>query len=202
MDLPTLTIPENIDEQINSANVYRSYSKSAGIPERFLDAKFSNTSNRISDKVRSFAEVGKGVMVIFGDNGTGKTRTGCCAINHRIDIGLTGGEYISCNYQVCPMIRTSRSFKAEKNEMELLNYYYTIPFLVIDEAGKGDDSMISKAFLTSVLSARYANGLPTLIITNMTKTEFEAFVGKDITSRLSETGMYVVLNDTNFREAK
>lgn len=177
----------------------KNYSRNAGVPERFLDANFDNTQNRVTEKVKKFADFERGVLIINGTNGTGKTRTACAAINYRIANGKASGTYISCNYQVCPLIRSSRSFRAEKNELQTLTEFYTTPFLVLDEVGKGDDGVISKMFVTCVLSARYDNNLPTLITTNLTKDELSAFVGKDVTSRFFETANVVVLDGEDLR---
>lgn len=162
------------------------YSLKSNVPMKFTSVTFENTESPLADRIKDFALNGKGVLIMQGGNGTGKTRLACCAINERILSQINGGRYISCFYEVCPLIRSSRSFRAEKNEVQVLNDFFTTPFLVLDEVGKGDDSVISKMFVSTVLAARYDNELPTLITTNLEKQEFIEFVGKDIESRLHE----------------
>lgn len=191
----------SVKTQENTAVDNSQQSLICGVPHKFISARFENTENRLSDKVRDFAEKGTGVFIITGSNGTGKTRIACCAINHRIDNYLRGGRYISCFYEVCPLIRSSRSFSAKVNEIDTLEEFYTTPFLVLDEVGKGDDNPIAKTFVTNVLAARYDNDLPTLITTNLVKSEFIDFIGSDITSRLQETAMFYNLDDKNWRVA-
>lgn len=202
MECPQLNINELSAEdlEIKSDSIFnKNFARNAGVPERFLDANFDNTSNRCSEAVKSFSELSRGILIIFGTNGTGKSRTACAGINNRIAKKLSPGRYISCNYEVCPLIRASRSFRADRNEYDTLKDFYTTPFLVLDEVGKGDDAVISKMFVTCVLAARYDNNLPTLITTNMNKEELSQFVGADISSRFKETAKVFVLDGADLR---
>lgn len=201
MQCPQLEINDDDEMEISQRDSYfdKNYARQAGVPERFLDATFENTQNRCTQRVKDFTQFARGVLIIQGTNGTGKSRTACAAINYRIASGLASGMYISCNYQVCPLIRSSRSFRADKNELQVLTEYYTTPFLILDEVGKGDDLVISKMFVTCVLAARYDNNLPTLITTNLTKQELAEFVGKDITSRFVETATVAILDGEDLR---
>lgn len=186
--------------QITSNNEQkRNWSVSAGIPFRFLEATFDNTKNGATEKLKDFALNGKGVLILNGNNGTGKSRSACASINYRIESNIASGMYISCMYQVCPLIRSSRSFKADKNELQVMNDYYTTPFLVIDEVGKGDDLVISKMFTASVLAARYDNCLPTVIVSNLEMEELCNFVGMDIKSRFKETATVLALTGKDWR---
>ena len=199
MQCPQLNINEMEVIQARTQRVDYTASRRAGVPERFLEATFENTQNRCTERVKQFTDFSRGVLIINGTNGTGKSRTACSAINYRISKGIAAGKYISCNYQVCPLIRSSRSFRAEKNEYETLNEFYNTPFLILDEVGKGDDAVISKMFVSCVLSARYDNNLPTLITTNLSKQELCEFVGKDIQSRFFETATLIVLDGEDLR---
>ena len=201
MKCPQLELNEVAEEQTVSVSELRTYAENAGVPKRFLDATFENTQNICTQKVKDFVEFGKGVLILMGTNGTGKTRLACAAINKRIRNRKNPGMYISCNYEVCPLIRSSRSFRAEKSEYDVLQEFYTTPFLVLDEIGKGDDSVISKMFVTCVLAARYDNNLPTLITTNLDKNGLAEFVGQDISSRFKETAMIGVLAGNDMRGA-
>lgn len=203
MECPKLIInTEDVVAQNFNTDVLKNSARNAGIPEKFINATFANTKNSAITALESFLRASKGVLIVNGRNGTGKTRTACSAMNWRIENGLNPGLFISCNYQVCPMIRSSRSFRSEKSEYEILEEYYTSPFVVLDEVGKGDDAVISKMFVTNVLSARYDNDLPTLITTNFTKQELIDFVGTDIHSRFIETASIVVLNEMDYRKGE
>lgn len=208
-------LPESIQAKINemcnagntSTDLPPAHSSSSasiqsqicGVPHRYNNVSFADTQTCLNEVTKKFALEGNGVLIIIGDNGTGKTRLVSACINERIARELCGGRYISCSYEVCPLIRSSRSFSANKSEMETLREFYTTPFLVLDEVGKGDDIQTSKAFVQNVLAARYDNNLPTVIATNLDKDGIVDFVGKEISSRLKETARMYALNNKDWR---
>lgn len=169
------------------------------VPVKYRTTTFEATPNRLTEVAKDFAINGKGVMVVCGGNGTGKTNLGCCCINERILNELPGGLFISCDYEVGPLVRSHRNFNSKKSEYDFMNEFYTAPFCFIDEACKGDDLVISKMFLQDVLKARYNNDLPTFIAMNGTKDEFLEFVEKDVANRLREIGRIYVLNEKDWR---
>lgn len=174
---------------------------SIGIPKKYWNISLDDCSNSITDLVRDFVlgKTNKKVLVIEGPNGTGKTRTVSAAFTERLLSGLAAGKYISCKYTVCPMVRSSRSFSAKVNEIDLLNRFYNEPFLVLDEAGKGDDQCLEKVFDSNVISARYDNELPTVICTNETMGELCTYLGYDIEDRFRETALVLTLDGESWR---
>lgn len=202
-NLDILEVEENSENNKFVDKEMENELRRCGIPERFINASFSNTESRFNELLKKFCLTGsiegKSIVILAGNNGTGKSRLAGCCIRHRYDNGLKAGTYISCKYEVCPLIRSSRSFKAEKNELDTLNYFYKNPFLVLDETGKGDDNIIAKSFIEMVLSARYDNDLPTLITTNLTKDELIEFVGKDVSSRFKESALFYIVDGDDKR---
>lgn len=170
-----------------------------GMPPRYYGVTFDKFPNAISDKVREFSLHGSGPIVLEGSNGTGKTVTLCASFYERYINGLTPGLYLSCKYTVCPMIRSSRSFAAKVNEMDMLLIYYNTPFLILDEVGKGDDKILERNFVSCVLSARYDRKLKTGIGTNMSTDELCTWLGEDINSRFHETAIALVLDGKDWR---
>lgn len=171
-----------------------------GIPKRYYGVSFETHSNSTTNQVRDFSIKGKGVLIIEGSNGSGKTETLCAAFYERYIHGLTPGLYLSCKYTVCPMMRSSRSFAAKLNEMDTYEKFYNIPFLVLDEVGKGDDTVLEKTFVSNVISARYDNDLNTAIGTNMTIEELCSWLGEDISSRFHQTAIQCVLDGKDWRK--
>lgn len=192
IDIPKETNEETLQKEC------KVYAK--GLPERYSKADIENVDDSVRSKLEDFSLKGSGVLVLTGSNGTGKTYAVCSMINNRCNNGLYSANcYLSCKYEVCPMVRASRSFSARESEYELLQKYYTLPFLVLDEVGKGDDRAIEKMFVSNVLSARYDNQKPTVIATNLLPKEISELLGLDIKSRLNETGSVLVLNDKDWR---
>lgn len=169
------------------------------IPKRYWGVTFEKHPNNITEGVKKFATAKSGVLIIQGANGSGKTETACAMFTYRIEKRLRAGQYLNAKYEICPMIRSSRSYAAKQNELEVLRRYYNEPFLVIDEVGKGDNAEMEKQFLSQVLSARYDNELPTVIITNWTSKELSAFLGEDIRSRFFETAIIKTLTGDDWR---
>lgn len=197
-DLTGITAIENTMAALSRDTPVKQYAK--GLPLRYSQAELENVDETIRNKLETFALEGSGVLVLTGINGTGKTYAVCSMINKRCEKGLfSANSYLSCKYEVCPMLRASRSFSAKESEYELLQRYYQLPFLVLDEVGKGDDRVIEKMFVSNVLSARYDNKKPTVIATNLLPKEISELLGLDIKSRLNETGTVIVLNDKNWR---
>lgn len=170
------------------------------LPRKYYGVTFDVHPNEWTECLRDFSESKKGVLILQGGNGTGKTESVCAMFTNRIQKGLVAGLYLSNKYELCPLIRTSRSFSANINEYDLLKRYYTTPFLAIDEVGKGDNEVIEKMFVSNVLSARYDNELPTVLVTNWTTKELEDFLGDEIKSRFLETATICTLNERDFRE--
>lgn len=209
-ECPRIITDELKVEQIISNESYKSMDKGLvntlrknGVPERFVTSTFDNTESKMNEILKEFSLTGKfqnkNIIILAGNNGTGKSRLAACCMSYRVDNGLNSGYYASCSYEICPLIRSSRSFKAETNEIDTLSFFYKNPFLVLDETGKGDDNIIAKSFINNVLSARYDNDLPTLLTTNLTKDELIDFVGKDVESRFKETAKFYILDGEDKR---
>lgn len=170
-----------------------------GMPSRYYEASFDTYNIPIVEPFRQFCLSGTGFFIVEGSNGTGKTYEACASINERIKNGLTGGFYFSCKYTVCPMVRSSRSFSAKENELELIKRIARMPYVVFDEVGKGDDQNIEKCFLSNIISARYDFVKPTVLISNMSMIELCEWLGQDINSRFHETATVVTLDGKDNR---
>jgi DNA replication protein DnaC len=200
MSCPLFSVESLINEQENDKTVYdiSSYLEQTNIPIKFNDACLSDDNDRI---IKFCKEISDNItLVLIGDFGRGKTYLACASMNHRRDNGLNAGKFISCKYEVCPMIRTCRNFKSDMQEYDVMKRYYTVPYLVIDEVGQGDDPAIEKVFVSNILSARYDNALRTVITTNMDMKNLCTFLGGAIMSRFFETADTVILNGEDRRK--
>jgi len=182
-----LDIKQNETQKINTT----SFIEQTNIPEKFINAVLDDSGT--SKLIQEFCEEKSKytTMVLIGDFGRGKSYSACASMIHRSSTGLSAGKYISCKYEVCPLIRTSRNFKSSVQEFDVLKGYYTIPYLILDEMGQGDDAQIEKVFDSNVLSARYDNGKHTVITTNMDMNELCDFLGGSLKSRFKETAIPV-----------
>jgi DNA replication protein DnaC len=190
-----LDIKQNCDTVFNAT----SFIEQTNIPEKFINAHLEDSE---TDKViREFCEEKSKyiTLVLIGDFGRGKSYSACASMINRSKLGMNAGKYISCKYEVCPLIRTSRNFKSSVQEYDILKEYYTIPYLVLDEIGQGDDAQIEKVFDSNIISARYDNEKRTVITTNMDMNEICTFLGGSLKSRFKETAVPVYFNGIDRR---
>jgi len=158
----------------------------ANIPARYKNAKFvpgTPIQEKIVKKLRdNFA--GKRLqdvsdVLLFGSLGVGKTHIVCGLLNSLID------SEVYCRFST---------------EHELLELYFRkeykqfdgfkkVKLLVIDEIGKRQLQDWQLIQLEELLSYRYNEMLPTILITNLKTDEFKQFVGERITRRLKDNSV-------------
>ncbi len=184
---------EKLKEQ-EKADAYRRY-KNSGVPARFFNESFetyvadTESEQRAKTTVMKFAQNPQDkVLILYGENGNGKTHLGSSVIREY------GGEYVLSS-TVCVEYESATSYKAPLSRTELLNKLATCKMLVIDECCKYFlNTELEKFLLGWIISARYANNLPTVLITNGKKEAFVNFLGKAVYDRLTEVCISVEFN--------
>lgn len=170
-------------------------------PMKYWGTNLSVHPNPITERVRKFCSVdGPGVLLVQGPNGTGKTETLCASMTERFNLGLDPGLYLSCFYQLCPQFRSAKSFSSSATEWDLYRTYYTTPYLILDEPGKGDDKVLEKAVVRNILAARYDNGVKTAICMNWNARELVEWLDNDMASRFREKCVVVSLDGEDWRK--
>lgn len=172
--------------------------KNSGIPERFitktLDVYYAKTAGqkRALDFATEYAmhfedvlKTGRSV-ILCGLPGTGKTHIaigiGLHVINH-------GHSVVFATVQ-----RIMRSFKeswrkdSENSETQVMDALTTPDLLIIDEIGVQFGSEFEKNAMFDILNTRYENRRPTIMLSNLTQKEVNAFLGDRIFDRLREDG--------------
>jgi len=163
--------------------------KFSNIPKRYISADFNPISNAqkvLVDKLRANFN-GKKLedmadIVVYGSVGVGKTHVACGYLNALIKAG------VYCRYVT---------------QHELLEHYFRknyvafdgfkkVAILVIDELGKRKLVDWQLEQLEELLSYRYNEMLPTVLITNLKEKsdddtlDFKKFVGERIVDRLRD----------------
>lgn len=183
-------LPDEIDETVNvnnSADIKLSNCISE-LPNRFANTTFNDISVELASKVKPFALKQKNdeIFLLFGQIGLGKTSAMAAAIHERQLKGLDCGLYFSIRF-LLPRLRTCRSFSAKENEEAFYRRLSTASFLCLDEVGTCADKNEEREFLTTVISARYDNMLPTFISTNLSPNKFKYLItGNDYSDRTVE----------------
>lgn len=151
--------------------------KLADVPKRYWDASFSKYPSEISEEARALClkEDTDTIFILYGSTGRGKTTTLCSAIHARAYAGICGSFYFTMrNLEM--KLRKCRTYGTDEDEEAFMRHLSNIPFLCLDEVGTCYNHAEEVNFLSTLLSARYDNCLPTWIATNLTPIEFKAYM--------------------------
>ena len=179
---------EAMQNKIEAERKYKQYTES-GVPEKFWNESFDTYEcddkqtqlkyNR--DVVIEFAKNPKNrVLILCGNNGTGKTMLSCSVIRE------CGGEYITSS-MLCMKYDSATGYKVDMNREELIKHYSKVKMLVIDECCKYFvNEQTEKFLLMQIICMRYENNKPTVLVTNADKKAFVNFLGKAVYDRFTE----------------
>lgn len=186
--------------KISRLSYYRSVE--SGVPKRYWNESFdtykpqNDEEKHNVERLRFFVEEKNNkVLVLCGNNGTGKTLLGCAVIRER------GGIYkpmLKLVYEV----DSSMSFKASQTKTQLLDRLCEQKMLVLDEVGRGVQQERQGELLYYILNERYGAMLPTVMISNLSKTELVKFLGEAVKDRLNETCEFLEFTGKSYRGTK
>ena len=174
----------------------------SGVPERYfkesLDTyKINNemqaTAAKAATNFLHAAKCGEfKSLVMLGNAGTGKTHLACAILRE------LGGVY-----RIAPDIleemRRAKSFTAAETEAEIIDYYGRVNLLVIDEIGRGISATDEKYVIYQLVNARYNTRKPTVLISNLGKSDFLQYIGVAAADRLVESAEICELNGESYR---
>ncbi|GMO33935.1 MAG: hypothetical protein Ta2B_14420 [Termitinemataceae bacterium] len=157
------------------------------IPARFQCANlatmaaFDSNQKKVVDYLVSYAKTkDKENLIMFGDRGTGKTYMASALIAE------VGGQYWTAA-KLFKALRSTYSKKAQKSELEKMEEFQKLKFLVIDEIGRQGGTNYESETLFELIDGRYSNMLPTMIITNLPMGEdFMKYMGAAVMDRMNE----------------
>lgn len=177
------------------------YQKS-GVPERYyneaLDTyKINNEMQATAAKAATnFLHAVKcgefKSFVMLGNAGTGKTHLACAIIRE------AGGKYRTAP-EIVEEMRRAKSFTANDTEADIIQYYGHVSLLVIDEIGRGIAATDEKYMLYQILNARYNTRKPTILISNLGKSDFLQYIGVATADRLVESAEILEMNGESYR---
>ena len=177
------------------------YQKS-GVPERYL--KESLDTYHITNEMQTTAAKAATnflhavkcgefkSLVMIGNAGTGKTHLACAIIRE------AGGKYRTAP-DIVEELRRAKSFTAAETEAEIIDYYGRVKFLVIDEIGRGISATEEKYMIYQLVNARYNTRKPTMLISNLGKSDFLQYIGVAAADRLVESAEILEINGESYR---
>ena len=177
--------------------------KKSGVPERYynesLDTyKITNEMQATAAKAATnFLHAVKcgefKSFVMIGNAGTGKTHLACAIIRE------AGGKYRTAP-DIVEEMRRAKSFTAAETEAEIIDYYGRVKLLVIDEIGRGISATEEKYMIYQLVNARYNTRKPTVLISNLGKSDFLQYIGVAAADRLVESAEIWELNGESHRK--
>lgn len=151
-----------------------------------------------ADKLKDLeGQVGKGcLLALLGKRGTGKTQMAVELMRHTC---VQGGL---AKYTTAMRFFTAikDSYKGDTTESAVLNQYLKPQILVIDEAQERGETGWEDRLLTHLIDCRYGAMKDTVLVSNLSRREFERAIGSSILSRMSETGGIIECNWPSFRD--
>ncbi len=119
--------------------------------------------------VEKWCENPAGFLLLMGDVGTGKTH---CAVSagYRL-LGQGKTVYFTTAVRLLDTLRDAFRHQDEDGHYALVNKMRTVDVLILDDFGKQRDTDFAQERLATIIDARHAARLITIITTNMTIDE-------------------------------
>ncbi|MCW5643090.1 MAG: ATP-binding protein [Rhodoferax sp.] len=163
----------------------------SGLRGRFLECTFGNFEARTADQqqalvaVQQYFESPTGTLWLVGPVGTGKTHLAAAGVRHCCEV--TGVQAIMISVrQLIRELRSSWEKGAAHTESQLIEYFGTLPVLVLDEVGVGFGSEAELTQLFDVLDFRYTERRATVLLSNLAPSGIKAALGERSYDRMRE----------------
>ena len=185
----------------------------SGIPQRFSDRSFDGYEALVSgqkvalgvckayadkwdEKARSGAS-----LVLTGAPGTGKTHL-ACAIGNAVMAGHLSSVLFCTVSAMLRAIKATYRKDAERTEQDVISRLCDPDLLIVDEIGVQIGSEREKLLMFEILNERYQDMRPTILISNLSSSELEEFLGQRVMDRYRECGAVIAFDWQSHRGQK
>lgn len=128
------------------------------------------------------------MLVLRGNNGPGKTHLASALVNRFCDLGRPARYTTAADF----FLELKSTFNQPgRTQMDLIGRYRAYELLALDEIEVRSDSPWENNVLRSLIDARYAADLATLILTNKSEQELATYFSNAIRDRLREGGAVI-----------
>lgn len=171
----------------------------SGIPVRFASRDFAGYAATVPGQkialsvCRAYADkwpekLSEGAsLVLTGGPGTGKTHLACAVANAVMQEHL-GAVAFGTVATLLRHIKDTYRKDANRSEQSAIDDLVRPDLLVVDEVGVQVGSEHEKLLMFEVLNSRYQECRPTILISNLSAGELEAFLGQRVMDRYRECG--------------
>lgn len=175
------------------------------IPARFRDRSLANYAATTSGQTRALQVCHRfvdnwpegrrnGTSLIFtGGPGTGKTHLACGIASALIERYEAAAMFMT-TLQAMRSIKASYNRDAEITEEEAVDNLLWPELLILDEIGVQVGSEHEKLLLFDVLNSRYQDCRPTILLSNLSMTDLETYLGQRVMDRYRECGAVIAFD--------
>jgi DNA replication protein DnaC len=210
-------IPDEVFEKQEAEEQTRKQAERANeamkqIPLRFRDASFDNYEFYGTDEQQArqhkLIESLKAArsLVLYGNNGTGKTRLAFASMKNQV---LQGKTVMYATFMEI-MDEVHKAFGGDSEVGRIVTKYANYDYLVVDEIDKSYGSKSELINLFRIVNQRYNDKLPTVLITNAGEKDEEKdgdirfgvikSVGRSSYERIVEDGTAVLMDWESYRK--
>jgi DNA replication protein DnaC len=125
-------------------------------------------------------------LVMIGDVGTGKTHLAVGLLKHVVRSGKAA-RYCTVA-ELLREIRATWKGQGDRTETQMVEYFGSLPLLVLDEIGATNGTDNERVILFDVLNERYEKMLPTIVCGNVSAEELPKVLDERVVDRLRENG--------------
>lgn len=167
-----------------------------GVPDRHRDRawQFRGPKCWVEARDRIVRSLGSGfLMVLVGQRGPGKTQLAVDACRSCVELGREA--------RYTKAIELLMEFRRGHNECEgqVFVPYLRCRLLVIDELQVRSETGFEDRMLVHLIDKRYDGCVDTLLVANLTASEFERTMGSSVAGRMRETGGVIYCDWESFR---
>jgi DNA replication protein DnaC len=150
-----------------------------------LGSTQARTPKKMTELYAGFQFFTEFIVVFNGKPGTGKTHLGCAMAIAVARLGDTA--LFATATEFTRAIRETYN-GGKHTEAQTIERYAAPQLLVLDEVGASSGSDHEKQQLFELINRRYSESRPTLLLTNLSVEEVQAYLGERILDRLRDGG--------------
>ena len=160
-----------------------------GIRDKYFNESFTTyepQNEKAAKYLQDLYELAKNprdtFVLLYGKSGTGKSHLASAAVM------LNNGVYTTWEFLDMEIRSTYNSYAAKKTEYELIVYYCTVPFLVLDEIEKGKNEDAKMRCLSLICRERHERNRPLWLAGNCNYEWVKTMLDSSVIDRLKEKG--------------